>query len=131
MLYLPPFEKIKAMLHITDDNGTSVVTGSFGEFLDLVRALLACVQVDEAWYLNTYADVAQAIEEGKVANARDHFINDGYFEGRWPFAIVVDERWYLAQNPGVAEYIRSGQLRSAQQHFDHDGYREGRLPFGL
>ncbi|HTW71994.1 MAG TPA: hypothetical protein VME47_19060 [Acetobacteraceae bacterium] len=129
MPYLPPFEKIKAMLHITDDQGTRVVAGTYEEFLELVRALLVCIQVDEAWYLNAYPDVAEAIKDGKVASAREHFMNDGYFEGRWPFPMIVSERWYLTRNPGVAEHIRAGRLTSAQQHFDHDGYREGRLPF--
>ena len=66
-----------------------------------------------------------------MASAREHFMHDGYFEGRLPFSLKVDERWYLTQNPGVAEYIRAGRLESGQQHFDHDGYREGRLPFSL
>jgi len=131
MPYLPPFEKVKAMLQIAYDAGTPRVTGTYEEFLELIRALLVCIQVDEAWYLSTYPDVAEAIAQGKVANARDHFINDGYFEGRWPFPIAVNERWYLTQNPGVADYIRTGRLTSAQQHFEHDGYREGRLPFPL
>jgi hypothetical protein len=131
MPYLPPFDKIKTMLHAADDRGQSVVTGTYEEFLDLIRALLVCVPVDEAWYLNTYPDVAEAIAGGKVATARDHFMDDGYFEGRRPFPIAVNERWYLTQNPGVADYIRAGRLKSAQQHFDHDGYREGRLPFPL
>lgn len=131
MPYLPPFESIRAMLRVKDEKDTPVVTGSYEEFLELIRALLVSVQVDEAWYLNTYPDVAAAIKEGKVATAREHFMYDGYFEGRWPFLMVVNERWYLTQNPGVADYIRGGRLRSAQQHFDHDGYREGRLPFPI
>jgi hypothetical protein len=131
MPYLPPFETIRAMLPITNEKGTPVVTGTYEEFLELIRALLVSVQVDETWYLNTYPDVAEAIKEGKVATAREHFMYDGYFEGRWPFPIVVNERWYLTQNPGVADYIRAGRLTSAQQHFDHDGYREGRLPFPI
>ncbi len=63
--------------------------------------------------------------------ARDHFVHNGYFEGRLPFPIAVDERWYLTENPEVAEYIRAGRLTSGQQHFAQDGYREGRLPFLL
>ena len=136
MPYLPPFSKIKEMLHFTDVEGAGAeanptIAVTYEEFLDALRALLSVVEVDDAWYLTTYPDVAEAIKEGKIASAPDHFRHNGYFEGRWPFAINVDERWYLTENPGVAQYIRSGRLKSAQQHFDHDGYREGRLPFPL
>jgi hypothetical protein len=97
----------------------------------MVRAVLKAIEVDETWYLEKYPDVADAIKTGKVPSARDHFVYNGYFEGRLPFAINVDERWYLRENPGVADYIRAGRLDTGQQHFDHDGYREGRLPFPL
>ena len=62
---------------------------------------------------------------------RQHFVDDGYFEGRRPFAMPIDERWYLTENPDVADSIRRGDIPSAQEHFDQDGYREGRLPFGM
>jgi hypothetical protein len=39
---------------------------------------------------------------GVIKSAREHFISDGYFEGRLPFEMKVDETWYLDQNPDVA-----------------------------
>lgn len=131
MTYLPPFDKIKAMMNIASENGTLMVDTSYDEFLGMIRAVLSVIEVDEAWYLEKYPDVVAGIKSGKVTLARDHFMHNGYFEGRLPFAINVDERWYLTENPLVADHIRSGQLESGQQHFDHDGYREGRLPFLL
>ena len=131
MPYLPPFSKIKDMLHVADAGGTLTVQMTYEEFLDVIRAMLAPVEVDEAWYLEAYPDVAEAIRSGRIGSAREHFMFNGYFEGRWPFAITVDETWYLNEYPGVAQYIRAGRLQTAQQHFDHDGYREGRLPFPL
>ena len=134
MPYLPPFNKLKELLHFTGVAGVGVEANppvTYEQLLDALRALLSVVEVDEAWYLECYPDVAEAIKESKVATAQEHFLTNGYFEGRWPFAINVNERWYLTENPGVAQYIRSGRLKSAQQHFDHDGYREGRLPFPL
>ncbi|HVC59825.1 MAG TPA: hypothetical protein VND19_05610 [Acetobacteraceae bacterium] len=131
MTYLPPFNTIRAKVHVADVQGRLQVNVSHDEFLDLVRAMLSVIEVDEAWYLEKYPDVAEGIKAGKVASARQHFMHNGYFEGRLPFAITVDERWYLTENPGVADYIRAGRLGSGQQHFDHDGYREGRLPFPL
>jgi hypothetical protein len=89
------------------------------------------VDVDEAWYARTYEDIGNAVRDGVLRSAKQHFVDDGYFEGRLPFPIPVDERWYLEQNPDVAESIRKGVVDSAQDHFSKDGYREGRLPFGL
>ena len=78
-----------------------------------------------------YEDIGSAAKAGNIRSSKQHFVDDGYFEGRLPFPILVDERWYLAENPDVAESIRKGVVVSAQDHFDRDGYREGRIPFGL
>jgi hypothetical protein len=127
--YLPPFEGIKALVSFADVKGELTVSASYTQFAELIRTLLQGIDVDEAWYLQQYPDVADAIQKGIVASAREHFLNDGYFEGRLPFQIMVNEAWYLEQNPGVAEYIKRGDLISAQQHFNDNGYREGRRPF--
>ena len=128
MNYLPPFEEIKTFLNFAAVNGELTVSAPYTQFTTLIRSLLQAIEVDEAWYLSEYPDVAEAIRKGVVKSAREHFLNDGYFEGRIPFLIAVDEAWYLEQNPGVAEYIARGELLSAQQHFNENGYREGRRP---
>ena len=78
-----------------------------------------------------YEDIGAAIRDGKIASAKEHFVGDGYIEGRKPFEIRVDETWYVQRYPDVVESVRKGVVPSAQQHFDEDGYREGRLPFGM
>jgi hypothetical protein len=127
--YLPPFEGIKDLIAFATVKGELTVSTTYTKFTDLVRMLLQVVEVDETWYLEKYPDIAEAIRGGTIVSAREHFLSDGYFEGRLPFQIKVDEAWYLEQNPGVAEYIAQGKLESAQQHFDDNGYREGRRPF--
>ena len=127
--YLPPFEEIKSFVAFAAVKGELTVSATYTQFTGLVRTLLQFIEVDEAWYLKQYPDVAEAIRNGIVTSAREHFINDGYFEGRIPFLIEVDEAWYLEQNPGVAEFIARGELESAQQHFNDNGYRESRKPF--
>ena len=129
MDFLPPFEEIKAFVTFAAVKGELTVSASYTQFTVLIRTLLQGIEVDEEWYLKQYPDVAEAIRNGVVASAKEHFLNDGYFEGRIPFLIPVDEAWYLEQNPGVAEYIARGELESAQQHFNDNGYREGRKPF--
>ncbi len=131
MKYLPPFDIVKARLAIESVNGELRVSGSYEEFVNMVRRMIAGIEVDEKWYLARYPDIAEAIAQGIVHSAQTHFVNDGYFEGRQPFGIQVNERWYLTQNTGVADYVRQGKLESGQQHFDENGYKEGRLPFAM
>ena len=131
MKYLPPFELIRRSIEISTVRGELRVNLSYEDFVKILRTMIAGIEVDEAWYLRTYEDIASAIRSGSVRSAKQHFIDDGYFEGRRPFAMEVDERWYLMQNPDVSDSIRRGDVVSAQEHFDQDGYREGRLPFGM
>jgi hypothetical protein len=129
--YLPPFEVLKSYLTISNVKGELMVSCRYENLIQMLRQMIIGVEVDEAWYLERYPDIAEAIREGVVKSPRVHFVNDGYFEGRLPFPIQIDERYYLAQNTGVADYVRKGMLQSGQQHFDENGYMEGRLPFGL
>jgi hypothetical protein len=129
--YLPPFELIRRSIEISTVRGELRVNLSYEDFVKILRTMISGIEIDEAWYLRTYEDIASAIKSGSVRSAKQHFVDDGYFEGRRPFAMQVDERWYLMQNPDVSDSIRRGDVASAQEHFDQDGYREGRLPFGM
>ncbi len=131
MKYLPPFELIRRSVEISTVRGELRVNVAYEDFVKLLKLLIQGIEVDEAWYARTYEDIGGAIKNGIVRSARQHFVDDGYFEGRLPFPIQVDETWYLAENPDVAESIRTGVVDSAQEHFNKDGYSEGRLPFGM
>jgi len=127
--YIPPFDMIRRSVEISTVKGELRVNVSYEDFINLLKTMLAGVEVNEDWYLKTYEDIAKAVREGSLQSARQHFVDDGYFEGRMPFPIQVDERWYLQQNPDVAEGVRRGIIESGQAHFQEDGYREGRMPF--
>ena len=129
MRYLPPFDLIRRSVEISTVRGELRVSVSYDDFINLIRSLVAAVEVDEEWYLGENEDIRQAIQDGTVQSARQHFLDDGYFEGRLPHPMPVDETWYLGQYPDVAESVRKGVVASGQQHFTEDGYREGRLPF--
>lgn len=131
MKYLPPFDLIKRSLDIKAVDGSLRINLSYDEFVNILRMMLQGVEVDEAWYKETYPDIGQAIDKGRVPSARHHFLNDGWLEGRLPYAMNVEEDWYLKQYPDVADFLRRGLLTSAQGHFDEDGYREGRLPYAV
>ena len=130
MKYLPPFDLIRRSVEISTIRGELRVNVSYEDFIRLLKKMIVGTEVDEDWYLRTYEDIAKAVREGLIKSAQQHFVEDGYFEGRLPYPMKVDERWYMVQYPDVADSVRRGTLPSAQVHFDEDGYREGRLPFG-
>lgn len=129
MIHLPHFDALKRRLGLQTSAKEARIALSYNDFLATLRLFLAAVPVDEEWYLTTYEDVQKAVSAGHVASAKDHFVHDGYFEGRLPAPIEVNEDWYLKQYPDVQEGIRRGEFESAQTHFVSDGYREGRRPF--
>jgi hypothetical protein len=90
---------------------------------------LAKIKFDEAWYLNKYGDVRDAVKRGTYLSGREHYLTHGFLEHRLPSVIPVNEKWYLQSYPDVADAIRTGVYKSAQAHFDLVGFREGRLPF--
>lgn len=96
----------------------------------LLMPRLEKIQVDEAWYLETYPDVGDAIQRGVVPGAKAHYCQYGYFEHRMPHRILVDEPWYLAEYPDVREgVVVSKDFDSGQDHFERLGYKEGRFPY--
>jgi hypothetical protein len=129
--YLPPFDLIRRSVEISTVKGELRASLSYEDFIKLIRMMIAGTPVDEEWYLKEYEDIAEAVRNGTIESAGQHFVDDGYFEGRRPFPMVVDERWYLEQYPDVAESVRKGVVTSGEQHFIEDGYREGRLPYKI
>ena len=126
--YLPPFALLKGKYRITATTDRDRVTLTYRDFLEITRLFLRGVAVDEKWYLKEYPDVAEAIESGAVKSAKQHFVENGYFEGRWPHAFEVDEQWYLLTYSDIADGLAAGHINSAQEHFVLNGYTEGRLP---
>jgi hypothetical protein len=86
------------------------------------------VDFDPSWYLATNSDVAGAIGSANPADARGHYAQHGYFEGRLPEQLTVDEAWYRAQYPDVVEAIRARRFWSGRDHYNACGYAEGRAP---
>lgn len=133
MRYVPPFDVVKQECLSSVVSGNIKLDGSKKlisqeSLVQAVKLLLRGIDVDEAWYVTTYPDIAEAIEIGAVKSAKNHFIENGYFEGRLPFELSVDEDWYLRTYPDVAEGVTRGDFRSAKDHFQNFGYKEGRLP---
>lgn len=131
MNYLPSFEVVKGLMKLTTNRGKTRVDMTYEEIQQLIRMLLIPIEVDEEFYLERNPDVAEGIELGTIASARQHFMDHGYFEGRQPYHIEVDELWYLDTHKDVAETVKTGVYASGQEHFDGPGYPEGREPYPL
>ena len=128
---MPSLVLIRRSVEISTVKGELRVSVAYDDFIRILRMLISGIEVNEEWYLREYEDIAEAIRDGSVESAKQHFMEDGFFEGRLPFPMPVDERWYLEENADVAESVRKGVVGSGQQHFIEDGYREGRLPYPL
>jgi hypothetical protein len=97
--------------------------------IEFLKPALRNIYFDAEWYLRTNPDISQAIENGTIASAQDHYITHGYYEHRMPYEMNVEEKWYLAQYPDVSEAVSKGLFKSAHDHYFTSGYREGRLPY--
>ena len=82
---------------------------------------------DAAGYLSWNPDVAQAVSDGRVADAYQHYTQWGTNEGRDPNALF-SEAWYLQHYTDVASAVGAGRLQSGFQHYMQYGWLEGRSP---
>jgi hypothetical protein len=131
-IYLPPFAVILGLLGrsrssppIADDQ---TVTLPFGVLRLLLRGALASAPFHEEHYLHLYADVAAAVFRGEIRNGREHFVTNGYFEGREGCSEDFAESWYLSANADVALAVRAGTFDSARDHYIQSGMFELRGP---
>jgi hypothetical protein len=128
MYCIPSYKTIRSRITVVTVNGKSKINNSYEDFVEIVKLLLRGVMFDEKWYLSQYPDVADAVKAGAFKSGRQHFIEEGYLEGRRPGLFDVDEHWYLKTYPDVADGVSKGDIKSAREHFNEHGYEEGRLP---
>lgn len=64
--------------------GVWPATVSWPDLSAVLRRFLPWLPFDEAWYLETYPDVAEAVAAGQLVSAHAHFIEHGFFENRHP-----------------------------------------------
>lgn len=128
--FFPTFAQLSSILRIRSDilDTKRKVAISADMLKELITRALAGVDFDPDWYLETYPDIREAWEAGKIEDLKSHFINTGYFEGRLPNSRCFDENWYLNAYPDVREAITSGQVKTAFEHYCQNGQLEWRSP---
>jgi hypothetical protein len=104
------------------------VAVSFEALKKILLPLISKIEVDEDYYLERYEDIRDAIKNGQISSAKEHYVSYGYFENRVPRFFQVDEHWYLSRFKDVREAIDEGKWASGQDHFNTSGYAEGRYP---
>jgi hypothetical protein len=92
----------------------------------ILTAAIARLPFDESFYLATYPDIREAHSGGRINNLHEHFIEDGYLEGRLGTNPAVDEDFYREIYPDVARALDSGKVASAFDHYIAAGCSEGR-----
>lgn len=129
-MYVPPLNSLLRALGV--DRATyersSKVALPKELFKLLVHMALANSAFNEVGYLKENPDVADAIRNGEIADARAHYIGFGYFEGRTGATPAVDETWYLTTYPDVAQAVKLDKIKSAREHYNMIGGAEGRSP---
>jgi hypothetical protein len=128
-LQLPIYGSLLGRKMVVPSTRTGYIAVDQFLFFELMARRLSAVPVDEAWYLDTYPDIKEAIASGAVRSAGHHYARFGYFEHRMPRNIVVDPVWYLEAHPDVRDAINKKVYVSAQEHYEIAGFREGRLPY--
>ena len=74
---------------------------------------------DDNFYRQTHRDVAQAILEGHLPNARHHYETCGFAEGRAGFHL--DRAWYCKEYPIAAVEIGQGEYWDPEHHWLETG----------
>ena len=94
----------------------------------LLREAIRNMPFDEEFYREANPDLAAAQAEGEIADLHEHYVAQGYLEGRVAMPPAVDEAFYLSTYTDVGDALRRGDIGSAREHYLRSGAAEGRLP---
>lgn len=126
--YLPPVALILRGLGLAELDGASgrvTVNAAFLRFL--IGELLRGTRFDQRFYAEQYPDVEAARLAGDVASLREHFLGQGYFEGRLPHPFPFDARWYRKHYKDLAGVFPPDEVGELRHHFYTCGWQEGRV----
>ncbi len=128
--YLPHIDLLLQALRINRDrlNSRSKVAIDAKLLKTLMQAMAARAPFSEEFYKQTYPDVAAAHAAGQIPDLHRHFVESGYFEGRFGAPPPVDESFYTTHYKDVGQAVLKGDVASGSEHYLRSGAAEGRLP---
>jgi hypothetical protein len=128
--YLPHIELLLQALRINRERLSSKSKVAIDAKLlrGLIQAITARTAFSPEFYLQTYPDIADAHAEGNIPDLQRHFVEAGYFEGRFGAPPPVDEAFYTTYYKDVGQAVARGDITSATEHYLRQGAAEGRVP---
>lgn len=128
--YIPHIDLLLQALRVNRDrlNSKSKIAIDAKLLKTVLQAMVAGAPFNEAFYKQNYPDLAAAQESGAIPDLHKHFIETGYFEGRFGSAPPVDEAYYTSTYKDVGQAVLKGDVTSGTEHYLRSGASEGRVP---
>ena len=128
--FLPHIELLLQSLRISRErlNSRSKVAIDTRILRTLLQCLARQLPFDPIFYIGNNPDIASAHAEGQITDLHQHFIESGFFEGRFGAQPPVDEPFYAASYKDIGAAIRRGDIVSGTEHYMRSGAAEGRIP---
>jgi len=128
--YIPHIDLLLQALRVNRDrlNSKSKIAIDAKLLKTILQAMVAGAPFNEAFYKQNYPDLAAAQASGAIPELHKHFIETGYFEGRFGAAPPVDEAYYTSTYKDVGQAVLKGDVTSGTEHYLRSGASEGRVP---
>jgi len=128
--YIPHIDLLLQALRVNRDrlNSKSKIAIDAKLLKTVLQAMVAGAPFNEAFYKQNYPDLAAAQASGAIPDLHKHFIEIGYFEGRFGAAPPVDEAYYTSTYKDVGQAVLKGDVTSGTEHYLRSGASEGRVP---
>ena len=128
--YIPHIDLLLQALRINRDrlNSKSKVAIDAKLLKTLLQAMMANAPFSEEFYKKNYPDLAAANAGGQIPDLHRHFIETGFFEGRFGAPPAVDEAYYTSTYKDVGQAVLKGDVVSGTEHYLRSGASEGRVP---
>ena len=128
--YIPHIDLLLQALRINRDRlGSKSKIAIDAKLLKmLLQTMVANAPFSEAFYKQSYPDLANAQSSGQIPDLRQHFVETGFFEGRFGAPPPVDEAYYTSTYKDVGQAVLKGDVVSGTEHYLRSGAAEGRVP---
>lgn len=128
--YVPHIDLLLQALRINRErlNSKSKIAVDAKLLKAVLQAVVARAPFSEEFYKTTYPDIAGAHAAGTIPDLHQHFVESGYFEGRFGAPPAVDEAFYTSFYKDVGQAVLRGDVESGLEHYLRSGSAEGRLP---
>lgn len=128
--YIPHIDLLLQALRINRDrlNSKSKIAIDAKLLKTVLQAMIAAAPFNEEFYKQNYPDLAAAQAAGQIPDLHQHFVETGYFEGRFGAAPPVDEAYYTSTYKDVGQAVLKGDVSSGTEHYLRSGASEGRVP---